>query len=461
MRERAARSLRRQLSSWLALAITAVALAGGAVSFAQAFHEAIEAQDDQLAQIAVLVERFALTAPPAARPGAQYDHSDARIAVQPLGADAPAPTSKLGRLPDDLPDGLQTIDVRGKTWRLFVTSTQPGTRVAIGQRTELREDLATASALRTSAPLLLLIPLALLLVALAVNRALAPLAVRAAELDGRAEQDLQAIDDASLPVELRPFVVAINRLLQRVAKSMEAQTRFVADAAHELRSPLTALSLQAERAQQAGTLAVALDRIATLRQGLRRARQLVEQLLALARAQGTAGRPAAPTSLRAALRDVIEALLPLADAKAIDIGVAGTADVWIGADAIDLKTLIGNLVDNAIRYTPPGGRIDVSIACTAASGVAASHALLSIQDSGPGIDMAERERVFDPFYRVLGNGAAGSGLGLSIVRTIAARIGAQVSLHAAGTSAGDDRGPERASGLCVRVLFVAVASQIP
>ncbi|MEP6557143.1 MAG: ATP-binding protein [Burkholderiales bacterium] len=447
------------MSLWLALAIATVALAGGAVSFAQAFHEAIEAQDDQLAQIAALVERLTLAAPQAQLAGTD-DHSDARIAVQLLGAAPTEPASELGHLPDDLPDGLQTTDVRGKTWRLYVTTTRAGERVAIGQRTELRDDLAAASAWRTAAPLLLLIPLSLLLVALAVNRALAPLAARAAELDRRAEQDLRAVDARGLPAEVQPFVNAINQLLRRVANSVDAQTRFVADAAHELRSPLTALSLQAERAQQADSLPTALERIGTLRQGLKRARQLVEQLLALARAQGTDGEHRASCSLRAVLRGVIEDLLPLADAKAIDLGLEGEADAWIRAGEVDLKTLIANLVDNAIRYTPPGGRINMSITQMTAPGAAARPTLI-VEDSGPGIDPAERERVFDPFYRVLGSGAAGSGLGLSIVRTIAARIGAEVSLQAATTAAAaaDRDGLQRATGLRVVVLFAAAVGQ--
>ena len=438
---RMSRSLQARLSLWLALAIVAVGVVAGALSFAAAFHEAIELQDDQLRQFAALLDRFG-GAPPAARDSASGDPSDARIVVHALAASgaAPGPAGPLDGISATLPEGLQTVQIQDDGWRVFVKTLASGDRLAIGQRTDFRDDIASTGAWQTLLPLLVLLPVLLLLVALLVRGALAPFKARAAEVDRRAEEDLSPVESDDLPTEIRPFVTAINRLLARVSDAIDAQRRFVADAAHELRSPITALSLQAERAAQAAALPEATERLAMLRKGLSRTRQLLDQLLALARAQSDGAVALREISLRDALRGVLEDLMPLAEAKRIDLGVEGHSDGRVAATEIQLKTLIGNLVENAIRYTPAGGRVDVSI--TAAPG----RILLTVTDTGPGIEPAERERVFDPFYRVLGSAETGSGLGLSIVRTIAARIGAEVSLDEAG-------GEGTATGLRAMVAF--------
>ena len=203
---------------------------------------------------------------------------------------------------------------------------------------------------------------------------------------------------------------------------MNAQRRFVADAAHELRSPLTALSLQAERLADVEMSGLARERLTTLRQGIERGRSLLDQLLTLAKAQSATDLPNSPVSVQAIYRRVLEDLMPLAEVKHIDIGFEGTQDADVWASEMDMIAVIKNLVDNAIRYTPEGGRVDLSV------NVSNGKAELRIQDGGPGIPLAERDRVFDPFYRTLGSEQIGSGLGLSIVQTIANRIGAEIHL---------------------------------
>jgi two-component system OmpR family sensor kinase len=232
--------------------------------------------------------------------------------------------------------------------------------------------------------------------------------------------------------------VAINRLLARVAQSMTAQRRFVADAAHELRSPLTALSLQAERLGEADLSGAARDRLIALRCGIERSRNLVNQLLSLARAQAAGDDPPSSVSVQLVYRRVLEDLMPLAEAKHIDIGVDGEQDVHVRMSEADLLAVVKNLVDNAIRYTPDGGRVDLSV------NAAEDRAVLQIKDSGPGIPLAERERVFDPFYRAPGSDDVGSGLGLSIVKAISDRVGAEIRL-----SFSDEPGQ---TGLCIRFL---------
>jgi two-component system OmpR family sensor kinase len=182
------------------------------------------------------------------------------------------------------------------------------------------------------------------------------------------------------------------------------------------------MSLQAERLAEAEMSSVARERLTVLRQGIERGRSLLDQLLALAKAQSATDLPKSPVSVQSIYRRVLEDIMPLAEAKHIDIGVEGTLDADVWASELDMIAVVKNLVDNAIRYSPAGGRVDLSL------GVSDGKAELHIQDSGPGIPLSERDRVFDPFYRTLGSEQIGSGLGLSIVQTIASRIGAEIRL---------------------------------
>jgi two-component system OmpR family sensor kinase len=192
---------------------------------------------------------------------------------------------------------------------------------------------------------------------------------------------------------------------------------------------MTALSLQADRLDHAEMSDAARTRLATLRRGIERSRGLLEQLLSLARMQSASASPTAPVSVRRAFRQVLEDLMPLADSRHIDIGVVGEADAQVLIAEMDLITLMKNLVDNAIRYTPAHGRVDLSVETTA------DTVVMAVTDSGPGITAEERGRIFDPFYRIPGNEAHGSGLGLSIVRAIAERVGAVVTIGYADETA--------------------------
>jgi two-component system OmpR family sensor kinase len=174
----------------------------------------------------------------------------------------------------------------------------------------------------------------------------------------------------------------------------------------------------------------ARERLDTLRTGVQRTRTLLDQLLALAQAQEIIDRNFAPISLWQTLRAIIEDMMPLAEAKGIDLGVTDKSDALVAAREIDLKMMIKNLMENAIRYTPNGGTVNLSVRRRS------ERVIFQVDDTGPGIPMAERERVFDPFYRILGSDTQGSGLGLSIVKTITARIGAVIYLEDAKTQQG-------------------------
>ena len=442
-------SLQIRLSFWLSLAILSVALIAGIFAFFSAFNEAHELQDDVLRQVAMLFDRHGLTVPQAGNPGTNADNDpESRVYVQLLSATPPSnPNNDANRtlaLPQNLRDGLQTVRVNNETYRVLVRTLGSGVRLAVAQETAVRDEIARDSSLRTLMPFLVLVPILLLVVAYLIRKIFKPIAALSIEVDQRSEQELHPIAPEPFPAEIRPFVGAINRLLRRIEQTMAAQRRFVADAAHELRSPLTALSLQAERLADAEMSANAHERLNTLRQGIERGRTLLDQLLALSRAQTSEITSNTSVSVQQVYRHVLEDLMPLAEAKGIDIGVVSDSDAHVPVNEVDLITLVKNLVGNAVRYTPAGGHVDLSVSTTK------EGTTLVVEDNGPGIPETERERVFDPFYRVLGSNEIGSGLGLSIVQTISVRLGAKVSL---GYASDQSR-----SGLRVMVTFPLRAS---
>ncbi len=431
---RLSRSLQFRLSLWLSLVILAMAVPAGVYSFYSAFHEANDLQDDQLRQVAALVlSRDLPPATPDRHATGKMKDDESKVIVQIL-----APAQNAGdddtslRLPADLPDGIQTVKVGHIPWRLFVKPTASGQRLAVGQQTEVRDEIARDSGLRTVMPFVVLIPILIALVSIMVRGMLRPIARLSQEVDRRDDQDIRPLDEQHVADEIRPLIGSINRLLRRVADNMDAQRRFLADAAHELRSPLTALSLQAENLAATDLSPASKARLLPLRQGLNRSKALLEQLLTLARSQNT-GAPQASqitqVSLQAVLRRVVADSLPLAQANQIDIGVEADTEVTLAAQEVDIVALIRNLIDNAIRYTPPGGNVEVRL--HAQPGLVT----VEVEDSGPGIQETERERVFDPFYRVLGSDQDGSGLGLSIVKSIVARLHGKIELQHARSDA--------------------------
>jgi len=436
-------SLRLRLYVWLSVAILAVALTGGVFAFLSAFKEAHELQDDMLRQVASFFEQQNLNLPQAhSVEKTVVSDPESRVFVQSLISTASSNSIKHVNTPvlrSNLSDGLQTITSGDQTYRVFVKTLSAGQRLAVFQETDVRDEIARDSALRTLLPFLLLIPILMFIVADIVRKIFKPVAALAAEIDQRSEQEMHPISLESLPTEIRPFIEAINRLLIRVKQSINVQKRFVADAAHELRSPLTAISLQAERLAQTEMSIEAQQRLNTLRQGIERGRTLLDQLLALARAQASTNSATITVSVNQIFRRVVEDLLPLAELKNIDLGVVSDLDAQVLINEIDLITLVKNLVDNAIRYTPANGKIDLSVSSRDGKTV------LVVEDNGHGIAEEERERVFDPFYRILGNNENGSGLGLSIVETIAMRAGVDVRL---GFTCKQSK-----SGLRVEVIF--------
>ncbi len=426
-KERLTRSIRFRLSLWLSAAILTMAVAAGSLSFVGAYGEAHETQDDVLRQVASLLRNQRTALFDTGEAGDAGDAGDAdpqtRLFVQYLApSGTPRRSAATLPLPSTLADGLQTVALPQASYRVLVARLPTGERIAVAQETAVRDELATDSATRTVLPLLVLAPILLGVVTYIVRKLLQPVAQLSADIEGRGHGELHALPEQGLPTEIRPFVVAINRMLGRVSAVLEGQRRFIADAAHELRSPMTAISLQAERLGDTALSAEAHDRLGVLQRGIERGRALLEQLLAYASVQSV--EPALPASsgLRLAVRQVLEDLLPLAEAKHIDIGLEGEEDALVAISETDLRTVLKNLVENAIRYTPAAGRIDIGVRR------AGALAEVVIQDAGPGIAPGERERVLRAFYRTLGSGQVGSGLGLAIVKAILDRNGAQLRL---------------------------------
>ncbi len=356
------------------------------------------------------------------------------------------------RLPQHAQLGFNTVATEAGEWRVF--SMLAGQQVVqVAQPMAVRRALATSMALRTVVPLLAVLPLLALLAWVTIARGLRPIARLASTLSARSPRELEPLPEAGLPQEVTPLVHALNGLLARLDDARSAQRTFIADAAHELRTPLTAVHLQAQLAQRAATAQERAAAFAELTAGLERATRLVEQLLTLAREEpGVAERPLAQVDLGALAQDVIGERASLAAARSIDLGFTGTEQAMrsvVAGDRESLYTLLANLIDNAVRYTPAGGRVDVAVAREA------DAVVLTVRDSGPGLPPEEYPRVFDRFYRAPGTAAPGSGLGLAIVKRIAERHQASIELgpglsHATTEPGGHD------AGLAVTVRFPAV-----
>lgn len=422
------KSLRRQLSGWIAAVTIISGIAAGGCSFLLTFQEARELQDDQLRQLALLIDRSGASTDTWAGPVGNFDESDpdARIIILTLGVAPKAGVSAqlvaLADIPVSLPDGFQTIDSHGEAWRLFVRTLSSGKKIAVGQLTEIRNEIARNSGLRTLIPVLLLVPFLTLLTAWIIRRSLSPVTNLSRLLDQRDDTNLTKLPEIGVPEEIKPFVISINSLMQRLGEVLQQQRRFIADAAHELRSPLTALTLQAENLEHGDSPKERSERLQQLKNGLARTRSLLDQLLSLARQQSSVV-SAVELHLDQIVRQVLEDLMPMAAAKEIDLGCERLDDVIVNAPAEGLSILVRNAVDNAIRYTPAGGTVSVGLYHEG------EQVILQVSDNGPGVPTGEEERVFEPFYRVMGSDETGSGLGLAIVQSIADRLGGSATLR--------------------------------
>lgn len=496
----------------------------GAVLFYYAYEEAAEHQDDTLEEVSGVLARFVISGnganaakwPLDAAFVFSMDDDDLEDVYEierndpasriPAGTPVLVHTLHHGGagvpvvFRVDIRPGLQTLPIDGVDYRMHVRTLRGGTHIAVAQRTnELLENAAIA-ALWVVLPIVTSGVVIALLTGLLFYRLLLPVETAARTLNARRADDLSPLVTEGLPAEVLPMARSFNGLLARVTELREREARFVADAAHELRTPLAALLLRIERLAESETVRTLppetraeVDRLSAATERLVR---MVNQLLALKRAEVEAAQsrqapPATNTSntsaasndsasaqpLRAPLDEavgpVVEALWDEVEKKRIDLEVTGLDDLEIDgrfpaaampADA--LHGMLRNLLENAVRYTPEGGRITIDLALgNDANPNDDTHALLRVSDTGPGIPEAERSRVFDPFYRVLGTGVDGTGLGLAIVKTIAGKYGVKVTLSDAVVSTGSTDDTDKAAdgtasspvrsgpGLCVTLLL--------
>jgi two-component system OmpR family sensor kinase/two-component system sensor histidine kinase QseC len=339
--------------------------------------------------------------------------------------------------------GYENLRLDGQVWRVYGLQTNDGL-IEIAQPLRVREALARGAALRIGIPLLLLIPVLFVAIVWIVGGSLRPLQRAAAEVQQRDQHSLKPLTDSALPDEIRPLISELNRLLSRLDAAFAAQRAFVADAAHELRSPLTAVRLQLQLLDRAPDEPSRLDARAKLGAAVERAQHLIEQLLTLARNEPRGvSEEAKLLPLEAPVSNAIADCHALAVTRGIDLSLQAEPNVCVRGQAEAVRMLARNLVDNAVRYTPPGGRVQVRIR-------EQPHGpLLEVSDTGPGIPAEDRERAFDRFYRRENSLEGGSGLGLAIVKAIAERHGARVKLDEA-PGGGLKVGVEfpRANGMC-------------
>ena len=393
-------SIQWKLGVGFTLASALLAAIAGATVFYDTYHETHELQDDLLQQVASYVPHSG------AWKQAADSENDARIFVY---SSRNPPNSSIALFLQQKSEGFYNLTDDDEPFRAYV------------QETEYREDLASRSARASVWPILLFLPLMLLLIVWVVRKNMRPIHRLSQAVSQRTEQDLTPLPTQNIPSEVVGFVSAINLLLDKAGRFMQQQKRFIADASHELRSPMTALSLQVENLQQLPLSDEAKAQVAQIQQGIQRNRHLLEQLLSLARLQNTSAVERRWVDVNAVFRQVIEAVLPLAADK--DIGVVSSSNVNVMGEEMDFYLLIKTLVDNAVSYTPASSQIDLSAEETE------NAWLIHVEDNGDGISAAERERVLEPFYRILGTRQQGSGLGLSIAQEIVRKYHGSLQLY--------------------------------
>ena len=434
-------SLRGRLLIWLLGLLTMTSVLAGVVAYALDRNEVDGSLDGQLRQIALNVgdtdfpvgtkwadgvkldpeDEFVVTV---------WDRSGLRHSSDPSFA-AARPTAP----------GYSDFEAAGEAWRGYARVGQDRT-IQVAQRLVVREEFATNSALRAVLPIAALIPLSWLLVGWIVSRILRPLHAVTGELRRWGQEGTNPLSLRGVPDEILPLAFATNDLLTRLQAQLAFREHFISDAAHELRTPLTALRLQARNLSDSAASAEQAALIKEVADGARRMSDMVGKLLQLARADASApARNPVPVDLGEAIAASLRDVMPIAGEKGIDIGLVAASPERVLADPDELRTLISNLVENAVRFTQQGGVVDLSVKRTGA------EVVFEVRDTGPGIPEQLLDRVFGRFVRLPGSTAEGSGLGLPIVRAIAERCGARVAL-----ANRRDR-----TGLVARVAFLTTA----
>lgn len=412
-------SIRRAGLIWMTAVLTVVGVVAFIAAYVIAQQEVADFLDGQLRQIAINVGDKVMLAPAQTEP--QDPEDELVIEVWSRTGALLRRTPNVPPVPRLEMAGFATIEAEGVSWRVYQARDADRT-VQIAQRMEVRQEMAASAAIQAGIPILILIPLAWLVVGWSVGQLTGRLQRLAESIAGKSLDSRTPVPTTSVPAEIVPLVEAMNGLTDRLRDALDQQKRFVADAAHELRTPLTALQIQVDNLDSRPNEA---DSASTtrLRDGLARARRLVEQLLRLARSDEP------ENALR---REIIELpdvvtqcvadMVTIAESKDIDLGIAHSEPVSILGSRGDLALLFSNLIDNAVRYTPEGGVVNVSIRSLS------GRFIVEVADTGPGVTEADIPRLFDRFFRAAPLDIEGSGLGLSIAASVARRHGFQIEI---------------------------------
>ena len=362
--------------------------------------------------------------PPALRPLTDHHVEKGGLIVQIWDGQDTLLTSSYPALavPLQAADGFEEVKLGSQRWRIYSVHT-PGRTVQAIQNAEFRVNIINKQALQAGLPIALLIPLSAWVLWFAACRAMRKLETVARAAAAQDENTIVELPTKDIPTEISPLVIAVNRLLTRLRDAFASQRRFVQDAAHELRTPITAMTLQLENLKACPMDAETTRQVAQFEAGLRRTKRLIEQLLRLARQEGPQKADAASNiDLAEFLRELISDLMPCADHRDIDLGMSFGIGATVRANPHELRSLLHNLLDNALRYTPDHSVVDVRLFADG------GKVVVEIVDSGPGIPPDLLPRVFDRFFRIEGSDTEGSGLGLAIAKHAAERnrIGLQL-----------------------------------
>ena len=326
------------------------------------------------------------------------------------------------KVPNPSVTGLSTQIHQNNQWRFFAVKVNQET-IQVAQSLKLRKNTIKDTAINLMLSQLLFIPVLVILIFCAIRKALSPLVMLTSEIQNRESLDLKPFQDDKVPSEIKPLVHSLNMFMAKVSDMVGVLKRFTSDAAHELRTPITALKLQLTLVEQASLDAEREVAIQRLKTGINRSEQLVSQLLTLARIEpNRQAKDIQHINMLNLIKECIEGLLPLAHEKSIDLGVNASEEFLISGVRQEIAILINNIVDNAIRYTPINGKIDISLFSDS------QNIILEVNDSGVGIATHELERIFERFYRGDNKNIGGSGLGLSIVKEIATQHNANIDL---------------------------------
>jgi len=433
------KSLRSALTVWVWVTIGVVGALSVVVAIWQAEEETQEQVDYQMQQVAHIMagqpfadgDENARLGEPQIFPRIHVHHDkddDLIVSVRNEHGRLLYASHSNKHLPDKtLPDfeqlGFQTRQIGHGTFRVFAARAENGLKIQVAQSMDVIREAEAGIAAATLVPIGLLLPLLALVLGWAIRKQLRPLNATTVAIASRPPLCLDLLPVAGIPAEVAPLIEEINRLLRRLSTAMEREQRFVTDAAHSLRTPLTALQIQAEILDGGDGPEERASRLAELRAGIRRIIRLSEQLLSHARSQSETGPITVTSELDPALREIAAYYAPTAQAKGVEVELDTGSAARVYGNSRRLTLIFGNLLDNSLHFTPAGGRIRIRSYRTG------ERVRVEVWDQGCGLPPVELERVFERFYQLTGNEGGGSGLGLATVEALVKQLGGEVRLE--------------------------------